>query len=216
MTFKPPNSLVSFARRDVLLAGAAATLPMWASSQAPTAKKPAKAAEPAKRGKPMTAAEESAAAKAVAESIADQTGEPVHPAVGTTLRLPASFKLFDGQDFSEAQAKGKLLVVFYWASWCPICKVVEPRLHDFWLKNRAKGIEVLALSTDTEVQPAFSHIQKTGWKFPVSMAAAAKLGDVMVPRSLPTTMVRSKNGVIVSVDEGDIEADELKDFLIHL
>ena len=216
MTFKPSTSLVSLARRDLLLAGTAAALPTWASGQAQTAKKPTKPAEPAKRGKPMTAAEEAVAAIAVAESIADQTGETAHPAVGTTLRLPATFKLFDGQDFSEAQAKGKLLIVFYWASWCPICKVVEPRLHDFWLKNRTKGIEVLALSTDTEVQPAFAHIQKTGWKFPVSMAAAAKLGDVMVPRSLPTTMVRSKNGVIVSVDEGDVEADELKDFLIHL
>jgi peroxiredoxin len=216
MNFQPSTILARVARRDLLLAVTAAALPVWATGQTQAAKKPTKIAEPAKRGKPMTAAEEALAAKAVAESIADQTGEPAHPAVGTTLRMPTSFKLFDGQDFSEAQAKGKLLIVFYWASWCPICKVVEPRLHDFWLKNRAKGVEVLALSTDTEVQPAFAHIQKTGWKFPVSMATAAKMGDAMQPRSLPTTMVRSKNGVIVSVDEGEIDADEFKDFLIHL
>jgi thiol-disulfide isomerase/thioredoxin len=199
-------------RRDMLVAGAALGLPAWATAQA--AKKPAKPA--IKRGKPLTAAEESVAAKAVAESIAQQTGEPAHPAVGTTLRLPATFKLFDGQDFSEAQAKGKLLMVFYWASWCPICKVVEPRLHDFWMKNRAKGIEVLALSTDTEVQPAFAHIQKTGWKYPTSMATAAKLDDSMTPRSLPTLFVRSKLGVIVNADEGEIDAEDFKDYLVHL
>ena len=164
----------------------------------------------------MNAAEESAVAKAVAEANAAQTGEPAHPAAGMTLRLPVTFKLFDGQDFSEAQARGKLLMIFYWASWCPICKVVEPRLNDFWLKNRAKGIEVLALSTDTEPQPAFSHIQKTGWKYPSSMAVAAKLDDIMTPRSLPTLFVRSKLGVIVNADEGEIDAEDFKDYLAHL
>lgn len=199
-------------RRDILVAGAALGLPAWVAAQA--AKKPSKPA--ARRGKSMTAAEESMAAKAVAESIAAQTGESAHPAVGTTLRLPATFKLFDGQDFSEAQARGKLLVVFYWASWCPICKVVEPRLQDFWLKNRAKGIEVLALSTDTEVQPAFAHIQKVGLKYPSSMATAAKLDDIMTPRSLPTLFIRSKLGVILNADEGEIDAEDFTDYLAHL
>jgi thiol-disulfide isomerase/thioredoxin len=203
-------------RRDMLLAGAALGLPAWAAAQA--AKKPTQAnvERGSKRGKPMTAAEESAVAKAVADEIAQETGEPAHPAVGVTLRLPATFKLFDGQDFSEAQAKGKMLMVFFWASWCPICKVVEPRLQEFWLKNRAKGIEVLALSTDAEVQPAFAHIQKTGLKYPTSMAKAARLDDIMTPRSLPTLFVRSKLGVIVNADEGEIDAEDFKDYLRHL
>ena len=216
MTVTPRFLSPSVARRDLLIAGAIAGLPQWASAQGTAPKKPTKTAAPTKRVRAMTAAEEAVAARAVAESIADQTGDPVHPAVGTTLRLPTSFKLLNGQDFSDAQVKGKLLVVFFWASWCPICKVVEPRLHDFWAKNRTKGVEVLALSTDTAVQPAFAHIQKSGLRYPASMATAAKLGEVMLPRSLPTIMVRSKNGVIVSVDEGDMEADELNDFLIHL
>ncbi len=209
-------SELNISRRDILTAGVVASLPAWAGAQVQPAGKPAKTNNKAKRGKAMTAAEEAAAARAVAESIADETGELIHPAVGTTLHLPTAFKLLNGQDFFEAQTRGKLLVVFFWASWCPVCKLVEPRLHDFWLKNRGKGVEVLALSTDALAQSAFAHVRKTGWKYPVSMATAALLGDVMMPRSLPTTMVRSKNGVIVSVDEGDIEADELKDFLIHL
>ena len=199
-------------RRDMLVAGAALGLPAWAAAQSP--QKSSK--HIAKRVKPMTAAEESAAARAAAAEIELETGEPAHPAVGTTLRLPTTIKLFDGQDFSEAQVSGKLLMIFYWASWCPICKLVEPRLHDFWLKNRAKGVAVLALSTDTEVQSAFAHIQKTHWKYPASMAAAARLDASLAPRSLPTLLVRSKLGVIVSADEGEIQANEFKDFLVHL
>ena len=113
VTTNTPTHLARFAnisRRDMLVASAAAGLPAWAGAQALATKKPSK------RYKPMTAAEEAAAAIAVAESIADQTGEPAHPAVGRSLRMPTSFKLFDGQDFSEAQTRGKLLMIFYWAS----------------------------------------------------------------------------------------------------
>jgi thiol-disulfide isomerase/thioredoxin len=206
-------------RRSILLAGVGLGVPAWSSAQA--ASQTAKSAVNAKsslvrRPKPMTAAEESIAAKAVAHDIADQTGEAPHPAVGSTLRINQKFKLFNGQDFTGAQVNGKLLLIFYWASWCPVCKIVFPLLNDFWQKNRSKGVEVLTLSTDAEPQPAFAYIQQRGYQFATSMAVAAQLGEQMIPRSLPTLMVRSKRGVIVSVDEGEIEADEFNDFLVHL
>ncbi len=201
-------------RRDVLIAAAALGVTEMSAAQGIT--KPAANNASGKLGKPMTAAEESAAAKAVADSVALETGEPAHPAVGNTLRLPATFKLFNGQNFSEARTKGKLLLVFYWASWCPICKVVEPRLQEFWMQVRGKGVEVLALSTDAEVQPAFAHIQKAGLTYPASMAAVAKMSERMTPRSLPTMFVRSKLGIIVNADEGEIDIEDLKGYLAHL
>jgi thiol-disulfide isomerase/thioredoxin len=199
-------------RRKLLLAGASLLAPAW--SVARTGNGPAKSAGP--RPVPMTAAEEAEVAKAVAEHVAYQTGEPAHPAVGLSPRLAGPLKLFDGQDFSEAQAKGKLLLIFHWASWCPVCKVVAPRLNDFWLKNRARGVEVLALSSDTELQPAVNYMRHAGYKFPVSMAASAHLDAALAPRSLPTLLVRSKLGVIVAAEEGDVDAGEFRDLLVHL
>lgn len=191
-------------RRRIVLAGAALAVPAWAGAQT------------GKRARPMTAAEEAEAARAVAEYRADQAGEPVHPAIGLAPRLPGTVPLFDSREFSEAQVRGKLLLVFYWASWCPVCKVVEPRLNDFWLKNRARGVEVLALSTDNYTQPAFAHMQRTGFKYPAAMAASAHWDQAMAPRSLPTLLVRSRQGVIVDAEEGDINAGEFRDLLVHL
>jgi thiol-disulfide isomerase/thioredoxin len=204
-------------RRRLMLAAASVALPAWAQAQTTATHSTAPLRKGKGRGaRPMTAAEESAAAIAVAESIADQTGEPVHPAVGTLPRLRQRFQTFDGQEWSEDKAKGKLLMVYFWASWCPICKVVSPRLHDFWLRNRAKGLEVLALSTEAETVRAVGSWQHSGFKWPVAMARSAGLDETMVARSLPTLMVRSRRGVIVSVDEGEIEADEFDAYLVHL
>lgn len=213
MTQASPITDETLIRRKLLLAGASLLAPGWSAAKTgPNG--PAKAASP--RPTPMTAAEEAEVAKAVAEHVAYQTGEPAHPAVGLSPRLAGNIKLFDGQDFSEAQAKGKLLLIFYWASWCPICKVVAPRLNDFWLKNRARGVEVLALSTDTELQPAVNYMRRAGYKYPVSMAASAHLEQALAPRSLPTLLVRSKLGVIITAEEGDVDAGEFRDLLVHL
>jgi thiol-disulfide isomerase/thioredoxin len=201
-------------RRFVVKAGVATLLPVtWPTlsiAQVAAPKKPAAAPT----HKPLSAAEESEVAKLVAKTAAEENGEPPHPAAGELIRVKNKLKLFDGQDFSEAQAKNKLLIIYYWASWCTVCKVVSPRLHAFWLANRSK-VEVLALSTDTDVQPAFAYAKRTGFKFPISMASAAGFDDAMAPRSLPTVMLRSRQGVIVSVDEGEVEAEEFKDYLKH-
>ncbi|HZY18585.1 MAG TPA: TlpA disulfide reductase family protein [Ramlibacter sp.] len=204
-------------RRRLMLAAAAATLPGWAAAQATATHSTANLRNAkARAARPMTAAEEASAARAVAESIADQTGEPVHPAVGTMPRLKHALRTFDGQEWSARKAAGKLLMVYFWASWCPICKVVSPRLHEFWLRHRTKGLELLALSTEAEVSKALASYQLSGFQWPAGMAASAGLGPTMVARSLPTLMVRSRRGVIVSVDEGDIEVDEFDAYLAHL
>lgn len=210
-------------RRSLLLAGAGLGAAGWVGAQTnrdTKAASPKGAAKPKPVAKPktkaMTSEEEAEVARAVAENIAEETGEPAHPAVGTILKIPNRFKLFDGREFAESQTQGKLLLIYYWATWCPICKLVSPRLQTFWRQNQHKGVEVLALSVDAKAQNAFAYTQQRGYKFPSSMAVAAQFGEIMAPRSLPTLMVRSKLGVIVSVDEGDIDAEEFNDFLVHL
>ncbi len=206
------DAMQTAAQRRKLVIGSAASMlvPAWVNAQTPKPK------PKATRQKPMNAAQEAQAAKEVAEFNASQLGESMHPAVGTSPRLKTPVTLLDGRTFTENDSKGKMLMVFYWASWCPVCKVVAPRLHNFWQKHSAKGIEVLALSTDTEVQPAFAYFQRTGYKYPTSMAAAAKLDESMAPRSLPTLMIRSKLGVVIVVEEGDINDEEFEEYLVHL
>lgn len=193
-----------------MLSAAALAWPLSGLAQQPSGK------GTGHRPRPMTASEEAAAALAVAESIADQTGETVHPAVGRMPRFPRPFATFDGIKYSESRARGKLLVVYQWASWCPVCKLVSPRLQEFWARNRDAGVEVLALSVDSDPLAALASFRRSGFGFPTAMASEARLEEYMTARSLPTLMVRSRRGVIVGVDEGDVEAEELQDYLVHL
>jgi cytochrome c biogenesis protein CcmG, thiol:disulfide interchange protein DsbE len=58
----------------------------------------------------------------------------VHTADGATVRL--------------ADYKGKVVLIDFWASWCPPCKTSFPALDAIYREYQPKGLEVLAVNVD--------------------------------------------------------------------
>jgi thiol-disulfide isomerase/thioredoxin len=168
------------------------------------------------QAKKMSRAEEQAAAKIAAKQVAQNTGEEPHIAAGAILSLPHQIHTLDGKNLNTHQYDNKVLMIYFWASWCPICKIVAPQLQEFWQAKRSKGIELLGVaSKDTEAN-AKTMANQRNYRFPVAMAADLKLPATFAPRSLPTIMLRSKLGVILTVEEGDVNSEEMNEFLAHL
>ena len=74
-------------------------------------------------------------------------------------------------------AKGKTVVLDFWASWCPDCRKDAPevvRLHE---KYRRYGIEFLGISMDTDVDAWMKAIEKFGITYPPAKPAGAIQGD---------------------------------------
>jgi thiol-disulfide isomerase/thioredoxin len=165
---------------------------------------------------PMTRSEEQVAAKAAAKMVAEETGEKPHSGAGAILTLPATISLMDGTILNSRDYASKVLILYFWASWCPICKVVGPRLQTFWQTHRSEGIELLSIATQDAVHKTKASINQRQYRFPVAKATDLRLPSTFKTRNLPTIMLRSKLGVIVTIEEGDISADEMKEFLVHV
>jgi thiol-disulfide isomerase/thioredoxin len=168
------------------------------------------------QAKSMTRSEEQTAARAAAKMVAEETGEKPHTAAGVVIALPTNISLLDGKSLNGHVYDGKLLMIYFWASWCPICKIVGPQLQDFWQAQRNKGIELLSIAVQDSPQKMKTAIDQRHYKFPTAMATDLHLPSVLKTRSLPTIMLRSKLGVILTVEEGDINSEEMKEFLVHL
>ena len=65
------------------------------------------------------------------------------PAPDVTVRL------IDGRPLTLSELRGKVVLVNFWATWCPYCRHEMPAIDEFYRDTRARGFEVLALSLDS-------------------------------------------------------------------
>jgi thiol-disulfide isomerase/thioredoxin len=114
------------------------------------------------------------------------------PEVGSTLRLPV-LKLLDGRTWNPAAVRGKTLVVYWWASWCPFCSVQSPHIEALWQAHKASGLEVLALSIDRKPGAAEAYMKTRGYTFPAALLQE-DTKFLHKPRGLPVVVVLKVNG----------------------
>ena len=94
-----------------------------------------------------------------------------------------SFDTPDGKPLSMSGFRGKLLLVNFWATWCPPCVEELPLLDFFYQENRVKNVQIVGLAVD---QPSAvrTWLQTRPLNFPVGMAG---LGGTQLSKSLGNT-----------------------------
>ena len=83
-------------------------------------------------------------------------------AIGDAINVPAT-TLIDGTVLAPDHWRGKVLVVERFATWCPFCKVQNPKLEALLRANKAKGLEVLALSVDKNAAEVPKYMKARGY-----------------------------------------------------
>jgi thiol-disulfide isomerase/thioredoxin len=123
-----------------------------------------------------------------------------------------SFDTPDGKNLSMSSFRGKLLLVNFWATWCPPCVEELPLLDYFYQENRDKNLQVLGLAVD---QPTAvrSWLQAKPLHFPVGMAGlggtelSKSLGNIA--GSLPFTALFSASGELLHRKIGKVLPEDL-------
>ena len=123
--------------------------------------------------------------------------------VGEAITLPP-VTLIDGTVLKPEHWKGKVLVVERFATWCPFCKVQNPKLEKLLKANKAKGLEVLALSIDKNAAEVPKYMQQHGYTFSAAMMTPEwqrVLGDI---KGLPVIWVIGRDGKVKQVEAGEL------------
>jgi thiol-disulfide isomerase/thioredoxin len=58
--------------------------------------------------------------------------------------------MLSGGTISLEDLQGKIVLIDFWATWCPPCVREIPELNAFYSAHRAKGVEIVAISVDME------------------------------------------------------------------
>lgn len=133
------------------------------------------------------------------------------PASTTSGRIPSPREGFlapefaldrlDGESMALSEARGKVVVVNLWASWCPPCRAEMPALERLYEAYRDKGLEVLAVNMTAQdnLGDARSFVEQYGLSFPILIDSGGLVANLYHLRALPTTFFIDRDGVIQRV-----------------
>ena len=131
-----------------------------------------------------------------------------HPLVGS----PApgfSLDTANGKGkFDLAKVKGKVVVVDFWATWCDPCKKSFPKLQDLYTKYNASGMELVGISEDEENSGISEFGNAHGAKFPLAWDDGKSIAGQWQPKSMPSTFVVDRNGIVRFAHLGYHDGDE--------
>lgn len=107
-----------------------------------------------------------------------------------------------------AVGSGKVTIVDFWATWCDPCKKSFPKYQELYVKYRASGLEIVAISVDDEKVGIADFAKAHGAKFPVGWDDGHKVADRWRPRGMPTAFIVDRAGVVRHVHQGYHDGEE--------
>lgn len=113
-------------------------------------------------------------------------------------RSAADFQLTDlqGKPVSLSALKGKVVLLDFWATWCPPCRMEIPHFKDLYAAYQEDGLEVVGLAVGDQADAVKKFMQENGVSYPVAMSSPAVERDYGGIRGIPTTFLIDKQGRI--------------------
>ena len=117
-----------------------------------------------------------------------------------------------GRDFNLASQKGKVILLDFWATWCPPCKVEIPWFVEFQQKYGPAGLQVVGVSVDDTLEKLQPYVTSMEMNYIVLQGLGHNdLFDAYGPMvALPMTLLISREGQVCMKHTGLIAKDALE------
>ncbi len=114
-------------------------------------------------------------------------------------RQSADFTLSDlqGKAWHLQELQGKVVLVNFWATWCPPCRKEMPDLDALYNKFKDQGFVVLAIS-DEEAAKVSPYLAEHKVSYPVLLDPGRKVNDLFIVEGIPKSFVYDRNGKMVA------------------
>jgi peroxiredoxin len=114
-------------------------------------------------------------------------------------RQQADFTLTDlrGKSWTLKDLRGKVVIVNFWATWCPPCRKEMPDLDALYQQFKDQGLVILAIS-DEEVVKVSPFIAERKISYPILLDPGRKVNDLFQVEGIPKSFVYDREGKLVA------------------
>ncbi len=112
-----------------------------------------------------------------------------------------TFETTDVEGISQTIEKhtknGKVVMLYFWADWCPTCKQEFPETESYYQKLQKEGLEILAINVKQPKEASEKFKEQFGATFPMLIDEEGKISDLYKVEELPTNFFIDKEGKII-------------------
>ena len=136
------------------------------------------------------------------------------PAQATSDTMTAGAPDFNATDIAGHPVKlsdfrGKIVLLDFWATWCPPCRVEVPNLIDIFRTFPSRNFVILSVSLDRDYDSARQFVGEKGmnWLHIMDRDAAGRIADLYRVQYIPSTFLLDRSGRLAA---RDLRGSELK------
>jgi thiol-disulfide isomerase/thioredoxin len=125
--------------------------------------------------------------------------------------FPAGKKTTDEKELTLARFKGKVLLVDFWATWCPPCRGEVPALAKAYKTFKDKGFEIVGISFDKEKTAFDTYLKENDMPWPQYFDGKGwenEVGPTYGIQSIPAMYLIDGTGKVISTDLRDGKLEE--------
>jgi len=123
------------------------------------------------------------------------------------------FSLFDlnNKIVRLSKFKNKIIILNFFATWCPPCRMEIPGLIEFYKEYKSRGVVLLGICLDAKnIKKVRKFAKSYKINYPVLIGTRKVVMDYGGIRAIPTTFFINHNGEIVDRIIGYADEEELK------
>lgn len=112
-----------------------------------------------------------------------------------------TFKTLDGRELRLSELHGKVVLVNFWATWCPPCKEEMPIFEREYKRCKDKGFEILAVNMDSSESNLQKFLKENNYSFPI-VRPSEDLQKELKLMGFPTSYLLDREGKIYRIRLG--------------
>lgn len=103
----------------------------------------------------------------------------------------------DGDQYQLSEYRGQVVIINFWATWCPPCRDEMPSMQRAWEQLEQEGIYMLGINVGEDEDTIFQFTADYPVEFPLLMDSDSSVINQWPVRGLPTTFVVDPKGQII-------------------
>jgi thiol-disulfide isomerase/thioredoxin len=125
-------------------------------------------------------------------------------------------KSMDGEKFSNASLKGKVVLLQFWATWCKYCRADQTEVDEITREFAGRGLVVLAVSVNESKKTVKKYLEQSPRAPKIILTEDTNLAAFFEAKSYPLYVLLDRDGMIAGTQKGAGGGDALRSLLSNV